>query len=181
MKEKAPIQNYYALRNTIDNAAATVAKEHQPHMQCRKGCDLCCMAIRVFPVEFYAIMSEQEEFMGKVELPKSENEFTCQFLVNHECSIYRSRPIICRTHGLPLLYMNSEGTAWELSHCELNFNEKPVEDFHTENTLVMDTFNSRLFQINQTFVSENEHLGYSKTDRIPLAELLNQHEISRLS
>ena len=175
MRKKEAIQNYYALRDSIDQAAANTEKQHKANMQCRKGCDLCCMAIKIFPVEFYAILEEQNEFLNEVELPEPEDEMTCRFLVNHECAIYQSRPIICRTHGLPLLYMNSEGTAWELSHCELNFTEKPVEDFHTENTLVMDAFNSQLYQINQAFVRENEKLGFSETDRIPMAELLEQN------
>lgn len=181
MKEQESIRDYYTLRESIEEASSAIAQQHPSHMKCQKGCDSCCMAISVFPVEFYAIQEEQREFLEQADRPEPGDETACRFLVDHACTIYTSRPVICQTHGLPLLYMNSEGTAWELSHCEQNFREVPVEAFHSENTLVMDTFNSRLFQINQAFVSENASLGYHETDRIPLAELFQEHEIIRLS
>ena len=70
--------------------------------------------------------------------------------------MYESRPIICRTHGLPLLFMNDE--QWELSACELNFTEFDDEEFKEENTFPQDTFNSKLFMINKRFV-ESSGLG----------------------
>ena len=41
-----------------------------------------------------------------VEIGETER---CGLLDNHQCSIYNSRPIICRTHGMPLLNTDENG------------------------------------------------------------------------
>jgi len=168
--DKNTFAPYYQLRTEIDSLSESLEKQHQPHLSCKKGCDLCCMAISVFPVEFFAIKAELN-VKSMEGLPIPQNDDDCQFLVNHSCAIYTSRPIICRTHGLPLLYMSLEGDEYELSCCELNFTGYDFENFDEENTYPMDRINSRLYQINKNFVAGFEDGKYTETDRIPLAEL----------
>jgi len=163
---------YYNLRDEIDALCESLEKEHSKHLNCKKGCDLCCMAISVFPVEFYAIKAEAD-LKSIAELPVPHNDEDCRYLIDHSCMIYSSRPVICRTHGLPLLYMSLEGDDYELSCCELNFTEFDFEDFTEENTYPMDRINSQLYRINKKFVSDFEGGKYSETDRIPLAELIS--------
>ena len=174
MSEKAEnqISRYYKLRKEIDLLCDELGKIHNENLSCKNGCDLCCMAISVFPVEFYAIHKEMGEKLKSLSLPKQKNVEDCQFLKNHSCTIYPYRPIICRTHGLPLIYMNEEGSEWELSHCELNFTNFDVDDFDHENTYPQDTLNSKLFMINRDFVANFKEKEYSETDRIPLLVLL---------
>jgi uncharacterized protein len=168
---KSKLTPYFKLRKEVDLLCDTLEKEHKKHLNCKKGCDLCCMAISVFPVEFYAIHAETEfEFISTLPVPKDEVQ--CRFLVDHCCTIYDSRPVICRTHGLPLLYMGLESDEFELSLCELNFTEYDLENFTEENTYPMDQINSKLYQINKKFVAGFENGRYNEQDRIPLAELI---------
>jgi len=170
--DKNTLAPYFQLRTEIDALSESLEKQHRQHLSCKKGCDLCCMAISVFPVEFYAIRTELNIKSLEV-LPVLQNEEDCQFLVDHSCAIYPSRPVICRTHGLPLLYMGLESDEYELSCCELNFIRYDFDNFDEENTYPMDRINSRLYQINKNFVVGFEDGKYSETDRIPLAELIS--------
>lgn len=169
--DKASFAPYYQLRMEIDALSELLEKEHYQHLNCKKGCDLCCMAISVFPVEFYAIKAELD-LKSMLELPVPQNDEDCRFLVDHSCAIYPSRPVICRTHGLPLLYMSLDSDKYELSCCELNFTDYDLDDFTPENTYPMDRINSQLYQINKNFVAAFEDGKYFETDRIPMAELI---------
>jgi Fe-S-cluster containining protein len=142
-------------------------------MKCRNGCDLCCIDFSVFPVEFYFILNELKKENIKSGINEDLKTEICVFLKNHSCSIYNQRPIMCRTHGLPLLYANDDGE-YELSACELNFTDFDFEDFTMENTLPQDKYNSKLFLLNREFIAELADKKYGELDLIPLKELGKQ-------
>jgi hypothetical protein len=50
---------------------------------------------------------------GRAEIENGK----CPFLKNEECLIYQARPVICRTHGLPLIPPGSN----KPDCCPLNF------------------------------------------------------------
>ena len=157
--------DYRKLIAEVDQSVKDLSELHKNHMLCKKGCDLCCMDYSVLPVEYMAIKealkAKQVDIHGSVD-------GSCIFLKNHECQIYKSRPIICRTHGLPLLFMNDD--QWELSACELNFTEFDDEEFKEENTFPQDTYNSKLFMINKRFI-ERSGLEYSNFDLLEISSL----------
>ena len=168
MKDKQAIfEKYRKLIEKTDKLTKSLEKTHRQHMQCRLGCSFCCMDYSLFPVEFYAIAGQlkQEEIRIKPDAKSDE----CIFLVNNACTIYGFRPMICRTHGLPLLYTNEDGE-WELSACELNFTEFE-EEFHSKNTFPQDKFNSRLFMLNKEFIALDQFSHYGEFELIPLREL----------
>jgi len=171
--DKALFAPYYQLRVEVDALSESLEKVHKEHLSCKKGCDLCCMAISVFPVEFYAIKAElSPETLP--EFPVPLNDVDCRYLVDHSCAIYKSRPVICRTHGLPLLYMSLDGDDYELSCCELNFTDFDMDNFDEENTYPMDRINSQLYAINKNFVATFEGGKYTERDRIPLVALFSE-------
>ena len=158
-------EDYRKLVVEVDQSVKDLSEQHKNHMLCKKGCDMCCMDYSVFPVEYMAI----KEALNTNEVDRHESvDGTCIFLKNHECQIYESRPIICRTHGLPLLFMNDD--QWELSACELNFTEFDDEEFTEDNTFPQDTFNSKLFMINKQFIESNG-LEYSNFDLLEISSL----------
>ena len=166
-------EKYKVLLTEIDRHSAILEDLHFKHMQCRNGCDLCCIDFSVFPVEFYFILNELKKKNFKPESGVNTENEICVFLKNNSCTIYEQRPIMCRTHGLPLLYANDNGE-WELSACELNFTEFDFDEFTDENTLPQDKYNSKLFLINREFIAEFTDKKYNETDLIPLKEIGKQ-------
>jgi Fe-S-cluster containining protein len=130
------------------------------------------MDFSIFPVEFYVIKKQAGDNLKNAKKPGADGD--CPFLVNHRCVIYDARPIICRTQGLPLLYMGEE--EWELSACELNFTDFDFDEFIKENTLPQDKYNSRLFLLNQKFIENIPDKPFRNNDLIPLKKLFTDKE-----
>ncbi|WP_297089684.1 YkgJ family cysteine cluster protein [uncultured Draconibacterium sp.] len=162
---------YKKLRDSIDKRVKELEKEHKSHLKCKAGCDLCCMDYNIFPIEFYSILHALQEKKQLPQVAAKNDASACIFLNSHCCAIYDERPIICRTHGLPLLFMNEE-SQWELSACELNFTEFDMEDFSEENTFSQDKFNSKLFLLNKKFISAYKQTKYGEFDLLPVKDLL---------
>lgn len=166
-RKKELFEKYEQLISQTDQLTASLEKMHKPHLQCKLGCSFCCMDYSVFPLEFHAIRERLQT--REVSIHEEAGEEECIFLVNNACTIYAFRPMICRTHGLPLLYMNDTGD-WELSACELNFTDFE-EEFHSGNTFPQDRYNSSLFMLNKAFVALEEYSHFGEFDLIPLREL----------
>ncbi|MGD9994761.1 MAG: YkgJ family cysteine cluster protein [Salinivirgaceae bacterium] len=172
------IEAYFELRKEIDAASERLEKQHKNQMACKKGCSMCCESLRLFPLELAAISRELGETMQSLPGKKFRlNPKACRFLVNDACTIYASRPIICRTQGLALLYENKQGTGFEFSTCRLNFKEVAIESFNQDNALFMSPFNSRLFLLNQQFVKQ---LNKTKVTAFSRYKLNNLGSLSEL-
>ena len=164
---------YIKLVDEIDRRSAILEDMHKNQMKCSNGCDLCCIDFGILPIEYHYILNKIKKEDQLPDLPVQSADGTCSFLKNHSCSIYKHRPIMCRTHGLPLLYANDYGE-WELSVCELNFTEFDFQDFTTENTFLQDKYNSKLFMLNREFISKPEGRKYDEMELIPMNKLAKQ-------
>ncbi len=164
------LEEYHALRQELDEHCAKLYTLHAAHLKCKAGCDMCCMDFSVLPIEYHAIKEQAGEDLKKGMVPASEGE--CPFLVNHRCVIYNARPTICRTQGLPLLFMGEEN--WELSACELNFTGFDYGEFTEENTFPQDRYNSRLYMLNLKFIESLPGRPYEPDQLIPLKRLFEQ-------
>ena len=190
--------DYFALRDKIDSKAAEISAYYTDNIICRKGCSSCCIPISLMPVEFYAIKNEIEDKKlhpgffdgfsdrgtddrsGKTEISSSSPDVninteseSCIFLNNSACSIYRHRPLICRTQGLPLLYYSEDLENYTISVCGLNFTAADDEfEFDTEYSIDLDRLNSSLYRINKDFSDKNRYQPDKATDgRITLKML----------
>lgn len=157
------------MREEIDMICKKLAELHSDHIVCSRGCTGCCMDFGILPVEFYALLKDLRDI--KIQINKPLSQLDCVFLVDGLCSVYESRPIICITHGLPLMFMGEE--EWELSCCELNFKDNRTA-FNEANTFPLDRFNSRLFMLNKEFIGSLTETRYSEFDLIPLKEAFNE-------
>lgn len=157
---------YYKLREEIDGIIRKLIEIHHSEINCKSGCSSCCENFSILPVEFYSIKNEIEKFKISTEIADKNS---CKFLINNKCSIYKSRPVICRTQGVPLLFM-SEDYNFELSVCDLNFSDFDFQKFNSENTYSLDTYNSELFMLNKEFI-ENFDRKYSEFELISINEL----------
>ncbi len=164
------IKKYLSLLAEIDSLSERLESNHKSHMNCKPGCDFCCMDYSVFPIEFYSMRKHLGQNKSKPRLSKNAEPEDCIFLVAHKCTIYTERPIICRTHGLPLLYTGEDGN-WELSACELNFTEFNMDNFSVDNTFPQDKYNSKLFMLNKEFVKDFKEKKYGEYDLIPIKRL----------
>jgi Fe-S-cluster containining protein len=164
-------KTYFEIREKADLVSEKLEKLHQEQLNCKSGCDMCCMDYSIFPVEYYSILNELKTDNFISPNRNTDNE-KCVFLHQHVCEIYKNRPLICRTHGLPLLYTNEEGE-WELSACELNFTDFDFAELSIDTTFPQDKFNSKLFLLNQKFIKEFKEKDFGDFDLIPIKNLLN--------
>jgi uncharacterized protein len=166
------INSYFSLRDELDAHCLQLYELHAPHLMCKAGCDQCCMDFGMLPVEFFAISYEAGERISNGVMPSSEQG--CPFLIDHRCVIYQSRPFICRTQGLPLLFMNDD--QWELSACELNFTEYDFDNFTEEITFPQDKYNSRLFMLNRKYIESLPGQSFKPDELLSLRELFDYKE-----
>ena len=152
------IESYARLIKDIEEEIVRLQDFYGNSLHCRPGCDDCCMAISVLPVEAvllrlaYDNLNEGAKLSVRRQAGKKNDK--CPFLIQKKCCIYKSRPLICRTHGLPIAYVNAEIETIEVSACLVNF---PADmRLEKEGLLFMDPFNERLAEINLKVVQEKE-------------------------
>jgi Fe-S-cluster containining protein len=131
---------------------------------CRPGCSSCCLAFSVLPLE--AAMLQQEMTLPAAAAGPLQDG-RCVFLAEGLCSVYPHRPVICRTQGLPLAYVDETLEQIEVSACPLNFAEDAVLEH--EDLFFLDSFNERLAALNLIYCRRH---GLVPAERIPLAELI---------
>lgn len=168
-----PIHRYFDLTARIDAEAGRLTALHGDAVTCRPGCTGCCVNLTVFPVEFHAIQQAMARAGCIPDAGAFDPTAACGFLHNGLCRIYPFRPVICRTHGLPILFLDdtSGEYAWEVSFCQLNFTGRDGIEF-TETTLLdIEDINTELSRINRDFLVRGDGKGETHPARIPLRAL----------
>ncbi len=169
-----PIAEYRKLRLKIDEEVKRLEELHGADITCHSGCTACCVNLTVFPVEFFAMLEDLKEAPPLNNNLIFDESIPCGFLNEIGiCRIYPFRPIICRTHGLPILFLNEsqEAPAWEVSFCEFNFRNKSGIEFTDEMLLDIETINAELNHINDRFITAYHEKGFLAQERIPLKSL----------
>ncbi len=162
--------DYQQLLAALDAEIARIGEMHGATLSCGPGCTSCCQAFSVLPIEAACLQeaigalpsASQERLRYNLE----ENTARCPLLIDELCSIYAARPVICRTQGLPLAYVDEEREAIEVSACPLNFPDDYA--FAPESLLFMDGFNGRLSELNLAWCRKR---GLDPNRRIPLREI----------
>lgn len=160
------LEKLAALHAEIDRAAQEVEAGLGDGLQCRIGCNDCCVdGITVFEVEAALIMRRHGEVLSD---SRPHPGGACAFLDNEGgCRIYESRPYVCRTQGLPLSWFEekpAEGWVEMRDICPLNAERIPPETLDQEQCWVIGPFEARLAEIQYG-------QGKSGMRRIPLREL----------
>lgn len=117
------------LRRRVDaHFAAAVARTPEA-FRCAPGCAACCHArFGVFAVEAAPIRRALAELARtdpalrarvRDQADDPAHRDHCALLVDGRCTVYAERPLICRSHGLPVAVDD------EISHCPLNFTAAP--------------------------------------------------------
>lgn len=166
------LENYKQLITRVDALCSSIAGALGKQISCSDGCSSCCTSITVFPVEA-AAMRDALEKLPRPEAEKilrhisehAEDE-RCPILFQHHCMLYEARPVICRTHGLPIVY-TAEGQL-KSDCCPLNLSETAALSGST--VVDLDKLNTLLVAVNSVYLSQSES---SETDlRVTIAEAL---------
>ena len=164
------IEEYHQLLAALDAEIARIGKMHGATISCGPRCASCCQAFSVLPIEAaclrQAISALPSASQARLRRNLAEDPERCPMLIDDLCGIYAARPVICRTQGLPLAYVDEERQAIEVSACKLNFPDD--YGFVPEDLLFMDGFNSRLSELNRAWCHTQ---GVSPDSRISLREI----------
>ncbi len=121
------LHNYYNLVAKIDSLCSDIMKHCADSVSCRKGCDACCRHFSIFWVEAVSLANyvanlpqKQAAFLRRKAQYLTEQD-VCPLLEDGECTLYATRPIICRTHGLPILTRSE--TTQNIDFCPRNFTQ----------------------------------------------------------
>ena len=170
------LTNYRLLVKSLDDHARRIAADYRAHMKCRKGCDGCCQHLSLSWVEGFALFDALRKSPKPIadiihrKAAQAGADLECPLLEGHTCLLYDARPVICRTHGLPL--MNEEKGGREVHYCPENFRD--LETLPGTAVLDMELVNTSLATINALFVAEFFTEGpRPSADRHKISEFLS--------
>ena len=104
--------NYEEFLRVLDSDLAKIFEYQKEYIYCKPGCSLCCERgnYPISKIEFDYMMKGYDRLESDIkniikknieEQKKGDPEsYTCPFLIEHKCSIYENRPIVCRTFGV---------------------------------------------------------------------------------
>lgn len=161
------LQAYFQLRDRTDRFFESVASRYSDQIVCRPGCSRCCLGgLTVVIVEAVALgvglgLSPEHIHIQAGQEPL-RNDGACAFLDERgHCQVYAHRPLVCRTHGMPLLHPDEE----EVSICEFNFGGIAP---HSSAVLNTENLNAALFAANIVYCQKE---GLDSRSRIALDRL----------
>jgi len=145
MAEVAEILSRY--RELCDYCAAftrRVEARFGPAWRCRAGCGGCCRLETVCGLEAAILLASGVANLGQ---PAMDGGEACCLLGDALCRFYAQRPLICRTHGLPLV--SGELTSGEVDCCPLNLPAlAAVAELEADLVLDLDLITENLLRLN---------------------------------
>lgn len=169
------LNNYRTLVDNVDALCGRISVAYASHMRCAPGCDGCCRHLTLFPVEAYALaeavngLDEPLRTELREKATNSPPDAPCPLLHNGICLLYHARPLICRTHGLPVLLEAPEGT--RVDHCPRNF--QGVDSLPGTAVIQLERLNEALAAVNALFLREiPSRQGDGGGDRITIARAI---------
>lgn len=167
------LHNYQNLIARTDELCRAIAEALGEQITCSEGCSSCCMAISIFPIEAAAIAAYLEslpmEVAGEIRRHAAANDGgeRCPLLKEQRCLIYPARPIICRTHGFPIIF--TEQAQRRSDCCPLNLKE--LDHIPGSAIIDLDRLNPLLVAINALYLSQADPVA-SYPERLTLVQAL---------
>lgn len=150
------LNNYRQLTARVDTLCKGIESALGAEITCSEGCSSCCTSITIFPVEAAALreavqsLPEQEAESIRQHVADNASGERCPLLSHHRCLLYTSRPVICRTHGLPITY--TEDNQQKSDCCPLNMTK--TKTVSGDSVIDLDKLNSLLVAVNALYLSE---------------------------
>jgi uncharacterized protein len=163
------LSTYRQLLARLDAHSERVSSAWADALSCAEGCSGCCLRdLSVFAVEAANIRA----WLADNDLGSGTSAEGCALLDERgRCRIYPVRPVVCRTHGLPLAVAQDDGTVTG-DVCPLNFDggeglaQVPSQDF-----LSVTTIDTMLAAVDLAFTRS---AGLPDGQRTPLADLADR-------
>lgn len=155
---ESALDNYRNLISRVDTLCTGIHNALQEQITCSEGCSSCCAAITLFPVEAAALgealaaLPPGEAAAIRDHVSEHAAGECCPLLANRRCLLYQARPIICRTHGLPILF--TEEDERRLDCCPRNLTSR--ESLSGSTIIDLDRLNSVLVAINALYLKQRE-------------------------
>lgn len=155
MKAAVDIHNwlghYQRLLSRVDQILDSIRRRYPGQIVCHEGCNCGCRNLTVFPIEALslvrAVQKLSKETGAKIRQRAATASFwDCPLLEDRACKLYAFRPVICRTHGFPLL-THYKGQA-SIGYCRHNFQDMP--SIPDDAVIDLDAINSTLRTLNAT-------------------------------
>lgn len=178
----AALEAFYA---RVDARAKALGERHAKRLNCKRGCSACCLDdITVFTLEADHIRARHAQLL---EQGTARKRGACAFLdAEGACRIYNDRPYVCRTHGLPIAWVEEravaeagagEGEAGaeetefvELRDiCHLNEAGEPLEELDPDDCWRIGSHETELRHLQESHAQE--------LARVPLRSLFQRVEI----
>lgn len=172
------LARYRELAARVDAFFAKVHARHGAEMACAVGCSDCCVgALTLTPVEAAAIGEGLAALSAtaRAELAaraRAAPPARCAALDDAgRCGIYADRPLVCRSHGVPVRTTPPGKTALPVvSACEKNFAAGAgLAAVAPDAILDQTTLSTVLLAVDSAFAAE---VGRPRGERLSLAELL---------
>ena len=171
------IARFDSLASGVARKFEAIRQRNQGCMECREGCSDCCRCR-------LSITRVEEAYLrrGLARLPISirvelksrattETEMCPALDANGCCQIYESRPLICRSHGVPLRYRHPVPLIHpsRIDVCEKNFTEVSTKSLPIDDVLDQTSLTAELAEIDASHCDEHE---LPRGERVPLAHIL---------
>jgi len=168
------MDEYANLRDKVDAHFDKIYQKHQAEMRCAAQCHACCAPdLTVTRVEADTIreyLIAHPEIVSTLEMLAHDHPHhgtRCALLdAEGRCSIYEARPLICRSHGAPVLVQidkKREG----IDACELNFTQG-MTMLEVGDWIHLETLNTMLTLIDWRYALDEGRERPEPEDRIAL-------------
>ncbi len=149
-----------------------VHERHASDMECAAGCHDCCApGLTVTEVEARAIADHLAARQGGQPRGGGRSDRCAALGHDGRCTIYPVRPLVCRTHGVPIRspVEARRGRLPVLSSCSKNFKGDRLEAVDDSAVLDQTTLSTLLFAVDAAFAAERRA---PQGARVPVRDLL---------
>lgn len=166
------------LASKVDEFFGRVEALNAEHMECRTGCNDCChVRLSVTTVEAEAIRQHWMQMPAAARdriraHARGPSDGLCAALGDDgRCGVYEARPLVCRSHGLPLR-LRQERSLPIIDACFRNFHEKGPAAVAPDSVLDQQTLSTALLAIDAAFARARHRPAGERVDlALLLAEL----------
>ena len=164
------LKDYRRLVARVDRMIDCVRRKYRIHIACRKGCACGCRNLSILPIEGLFISGALQNLPRTMAATIRKRAavvhfWDCPLLQEGACSLYAFRPIICRTHGYPLLTRYRGRPS--IGYCRHNFKNAP--SIPADAVIDLDKINDSLRTINASVAGEAGH-ALKLPDRLSISE-----------